>query len=156
MTTEINVQTRPMFLKVLCILSFVGIGINILVALFGLIYSSIVDTSSIDASNPLYFFAYTGSMSLKNLIVELFSLIGVILMWRLHKIGFFIYLVAESFLYFEFIYTITTNDVGAAGATQIGLEMIWPLPLDIAFFIMYAIQLKHMTRQIKTVTTADK
>lgn len=152
MTTDINTQTRPMFLKVLCILSFVGIGINILVALFGIIFSSMMDAETVSESSPLYFFAYTGSMSIKNLIVELVALTGVLLMWRLQKIGFFIYLLAESFLYFEFIYSIATSDARTAGATQVGIEMCWPLPFDIAFFIMYAIQLKHMNKKLTTVT----
>lgn len=150
MTTD-SVQTRPVFLKVLCILSFVGIGINLLVALFGIIFSSLMDAETVSQSSPLYFFAYTGSMSIKNLIVELVALTGVMLMWRLKKMGFFVYLVAESFLYIEFIYAITTSDAGTAGATQVGIEMCWPLPFDIAFFIMYAIQLKHMNRKLKPV-----
>lgn len=144
-------STRPTFLKVLCILSFIGIGINILIALFGLVYSSIVDIATLKTSDPLYFFANTSSMSLKNLVVELVSLTGVLLMWRLQRIGFYVYVFAESFLYFEFIYLITTADVAAANARQIGVEMVWPLPFDIAFFIMYALQLKYMNKQTITV-----
>ena len=69
-------------------------------------------------------------------------------MWRLHKIGFLFYVIAESFLYFQFIYLMAIYKMDAASVTQIGFEMIWPLPLDIAFFVMYATQLKYMTRKV--------
>ncbi len=155
MTTD-TVQTRPMFLKVLCILSFIGCGITIVSSIFMLVFSLIYNSNDADQlshNSFMYFSSFYGPLqSLKELIIGLGSLTGVILMWRLQKIGFFIYLIAESFLYFEFIYAITTNDLGTAGATQVGLEMCWPLPFDIAFFIMYAIQLKHMNKKLKTVT----
>jgi hypothetical protein len=148
MAARTGLKTRPQFLKVLCILSYIGIGINILVALFGLLYSSMLDGPNDSSSSPLSFFAQSGFMSLKNLLIELTSLAGVFLMWRLKKVGFYIYLSAESFLYFEFIYLISSHNFGSAGTTQIGFEMLWPLPLDFGFFIMYATQLKYMPKKI--------
>jgi hypothetical protein len=148
---------RPTFLKVLCILSFIGCGIMILFDLFAIIFSLIVDSGEIneaDRNNPmhqaLFFMAHTGNEHVKGLIVEMISLAGILLMWKLKKIGFIIYVIAESFLYFKFIYLIFTLSLDFPNAMGIGIDMIWPFPFDLAFFIMYATQLKFMTWSFKS------
>src|SRR6516225_683153 len=93
-----TLNKRPTFLKVLCILSFVGCGIMILFDLFAITFSLIADSENIDTAdrnNPmnqiLFFIANSGNEHLKSLIVEMASLAGVLLMWKLKKIGFIIY-----------------------------------------------------------------
>lgn len=154
MNSDRTSQVRPTFLKVLCILSFVSCGIWMLYDLFSIVFwlinssNSDQQDSSIPINQTLNFMAYSGPQSLKDIIIQLVSLTGILLMWKLRKFGFYIYLIAESFLYFEFIYLICSYNLDSTGATQIGFEMIWPLPLDIAFFIMYATQVKYMTNKV--------
>jgi hypothetical protein len=123
-----------------------------------LIFSLITEKKSFDQLDQrssldqvMYFAANSSASSLKNLITQLVSLTSVLLMWRLKKAGFYIYVIAESFLYFEFLYAVFSLNLDAKSAFAVGIEMIWPLPFDLAFIIMYATQLKHMTWRSKTM-----
>lgn len=81
--------------------------------------------------------------------MELASLAGVILMWRLYKFGFYIYLIAECFYLFLFAGAVFSFGLDSKGLIQVAFEMLWPIPFDLTFFIMYATQLKYMTKEIK-------
>jgi hypothetical protein len=162
MTTDLNsnVAKRPTFLKVLCILSFAMCGLMILIESIMVALSLIADNNSFDQidkhsviDQAMFSAANTGADSLKELIIQLVALTGVFFMWKMKKLGFYVYLLAESFLYFEFLYAVFNLNLGVQGAAGVGIEMIWPLPFDLAFIIMYATQLKFMTWKLKT--TAD-
>jgi hypothetical protein len=125
------------------------------------VVSLIAETKNIDdvdktslMDQTMFFITNTRTESVKALVVQLISLTGVYLMWRIKKIGFYIYFFAESFLLFQFVHVLLTSFAGAdiQSIIQVALEMIWPLPLDLAFIIMYATQLKHMTWKLKTIT----
>jgi hypothetical protein len=115
-------STRPTFLTVLCILSFIGCGLAVLGS----------------------FATITKLTGILGLVAALVCLYGVIQMWKLKKMGFWIYLVGEIAPII-----ITAVTVGVAGlftfaggftAIMIGLGSIF----TIAFIIMYALNLKHM------------
>jgi len=153
---NLNLQKRPTFLKILCIISFAMCALMILINGFMVIFSLLAEPKSADQIDPknlmdqiMLAVAYSGTESLKNLIVELVSLAGIFLMWRLKKVGFYIYVIAESFIYFQFAYLMIIANADLHDAMLVGAEMIWPLPFDLAFFIMYATQLKHMTWKLK-------
>jgi hypothetical protein len=131
MTKDIN-QNRnvPKFLKVLCILSFIMCGLYILSHIFKSIYSVVP------------------SLIGENLIITLISLTGVILMWRLKKIGYFIYILSKTFIYIIFINIISKHGSGHGFVYVILIPLI---PFDIAFMVMYATQLKHMTWKLTSV-----
>jgi hypothetical protein len=153
-----NTTKRPTFLKVLCILSFVMCGLMITMEGSMAIFSLIADKRSFDQVDQknqfdqiMYFAANSGVKSFRNLIVQIVALAGVLLMWKLKKVGFYIYVIAESFLYFEFLYSVFSLKMDAKSAIGAGVEMIWPLPFDLVFIIMYATQLKYMTWKSKTL-----
>src|SRR5688572_14933307 len=101
-------EQRPEFLKTLCILSFIGCGLMILAYAIGTMslglteemiaqfWPQIVEkTPELEEVDPVVFFHDFGMVCVYSLIANIFSLIGVIMMWRLEKIGFFIYAIAE-------------------------------------------------------------
>ena len=114
--------TRPAFLTVLCILSYIGCGLSII--------SSLMTITTL-----------TGILSL---VAALLCLWGVIQMWKLKKMGFYLYLVGEiapliiSFATIGFAGLF--NFAGGVMAMAVGIGFIF----SIAFIIMYAVNLKHL------------
>lgn len=93
---------RTLFLKVLCILTFIGSGMNMVSYLFlmgaddemkellATTYSSFPEMRKIIDAGFNFFLA--------NLLFSIFSLWGAIRMWHLKKTGFHIYTAAQIFL----------------------------------------------------------
>ncbi|MFY9311004.1 MAG: hypothetical protein WAQ28_18315 [Bacteroidia bacterium] len=145
---------RPTFLTVLCILSFVGIGLSIvllLIAYLGfLAAASLADTlnaaatanglkNAVDATADAVGVS-PGTMAwvtLIQLLLNLPILAGVILMWKRKKLGYFIYAPLEII---QAVLPIIMGFgfVGGMGMTIIGL--LFP----VAFVVMYGLNLKHM------------
>ena len=145
---------RPDFLKVLCILSFIACGLCILLFAMGTM-CLVLDENTINTiwqkmieKNPIFedmdgvvFFRHVGLMSMYSLVCNVVSLIGVIMMWNLNRIGFFIYVIAELTAH---CFRIEINT--AEAATHSGL--IFSIFLDLAFIIMYAVNLKYMKKKV--------
>ena len=141
---ETNETTRPAFLKVLCILTWVGSGIGLISGLLAIIGSSASESairSLGDATlENMKMIQYAG------LACKVLCIIGSVMMWQLKKAGFFIYLIGEvAPLVLSFILLGSLASTGgpvtggiAAAAGVIGA--IFP----VAFVIMYAANLKHM------------
>lgn len=141
-------KKRPGFLKVLCILSFIGIGFAVIGGIYNLMtIQATIDTlrmasgllggdlgSSIDA-----FIQWGTTVYIINIVAALVCLIGVIMMWNLKKSGFYIYLIGEiapAIASFALI-----GGFGPFGTMAMVAGLIFP----IAFIIMYALNLKHMS-----------
>lgn len=152
MPSEFTVQ-RPEFLKILCILSFVGCGLMILVGALGTVCLALGESTidkiwpQIAASSPemaevdpYVFFHGIGMACLYSLIANVFSLIGVIMMWKLEKIGVLIYAIAE--LVPNFI----SSDIGIEKDNSYG-GMIFMTLLDLVFIIMYLVNMKYMNKK---------
>ncbi len=142
---------RPQFLKILCILSFIASGLLIifyaLCTLFltlneemiGNFWNEVIKVQpSLENVDPNIFFHEIGMLSMYNIIANVFSLIGIILMWRLNKIGFYIYLVAE--LVSNFL-SLNLN-TGEAEKSYSGL--VFYIFIDLIFIVLYFMNLKHM------------
>lgn len=144
---------RPEFLKILCILSFIACGLMILLYALGTACLMIDPNSeavnsvwdSIVASNKALedvdraeFFHSFGIASFICLIANIVSLVGVIFMWRLEKIGFFIYAIAELSVNFFGMDMNMGQEKSYAG-------MIFSILIDVVFIVMYAVNLKYMT-----------
>lgn len=145
---------RPDFLKIICILSFVATGLMILIYSLGSITLAMGESTieeiwpQVVKSNPqfedvdgLEFFHSVGLYCVYALIANIFSLIGVIMMWRLEKMGFYIYVVAELVTNF-FSLNINTGDVSPS---YFGL--VFSILLDLVFIVMYFVNLKHMNKK---------
>lgn len=144
---------RPQFLKVLCILSFVMCGLWILIYGIGtmllgmseekasMVMEQIQESSpNIQIDNPEGFIHQIGMVCLIGLLANIVSLVGVIMMWNLNKIGFFIYAVAEIAVNFAGM------DLNAGTEGKSYGSMIFVLVLDVALIVMYAVNLKYMNK----------
>lgn len=144
---------KPQFLKVLCILSFVACGLLIIIYGIGSFAMGISEETitevwdkiiasqpQLENVNPVEFFHEVGKLCLYGLFANIASLIGVIMMWRLNKIGFIIYAIAEISINFFGL------DVDVEGASKSSISMILSIIIDLVFIAMYAINLKHMNK----------
>ena len=147
---------RPDFLKIICILSFVGCGLMILGLSFGSLCLALPQSTvdeiwpQVVQSNPtleeidgLEFFRQLGWMCVYGLFANIFSLIGVIMMWRLEKVGFYIYAAAEligNFVGMGF-------DMGQQQKSYGGT--IFFIVIDLVFIGMYFVNLKYMKGSAK-------
>jgi hypothetical protein len=144
---------RPDFLKIICILSFIACGLMILLCAIGSIcltfdadmidkfWSQVVESSpQLAELDPVKFIHEFGMVCVYTLIANIFSLIGVIMMWRLEKMGFFIYVVAELTTHFF------TIDMGTQeNKSYVGL--ILSVLVDLGFITMYFLNLKYMNKK---------
>jgi hypothetical protein len=117
--------TRPVFLTILCILSFVGIALSL--------FNYINSYFSYKAMKALYAesFLATG-------IFELVILAGVLLMWKLKKSGFYIYIIGQVV---SLIFPFATGTV----ETVMGLLTLPVLILAAVFIVLYYRQLRYMS-----------
>lgn len=146
---------RPQFLKVLCILSFIGCGLMIflsllLAAMLGLGEETInkaweqviVSQPGLEDVDPVEFFHAVGIYGIYALIANIVSLVGVILMWNLNKFGFFIYAISEIVMnFFSLDIKMGDQEKGYGG-------MIFWIIVDLAFIVMYAVNLKYMKKKV--------
>jgi len=161
---DTTMKRRPTFLTVLCILSFVGIGLVVISSLYNvIIYSGDTVKNSLEQAsqilqqsnnpfgnfiqNPDEYISAMFTMNLVNLISAMVCLVGVIMMWKLKKLGFFIYTVAE--LASPIIAMILSGRIGMGSAffaSFMVVIMVISLIFALAFVIMYAVNLKHLTK----------
>lgn len=157
---------RPQFLKTLCILSFIMCGIMLLFALVGLknIFMSPEEIMGMNPylqtmqdENPTAYQALLDSMQYKNInailsfVMPLLSLWGVILMWKMKKTGFYIYLVGELLPYITVaifngmsaMYA-STAMMGDKGTIVMNVIIGMIIVFDILFIVLYALNLKHL------------
>lgn len=147
----------PQFLKVLCILTFVGAGLGLVGGLYNLVKApyaleefemmqdmtgnmqgmpgggfmeSIMDGAYAAAVNAL-------PMAINTCVANLLCLFGAMMMWKLRKVGFFAYLGGQLL---GIIVPIAL--VGFSG--MFGGLMAFGAIFPVAFIIMYALNLKHM------------
>ena len=157
-------RQRPAFLMILCILTFIGSGWNILSNLSSLFtaglmedgqlvmqeFSSISDEvqqegypnslahffeSSIELAKVT--FEHGRSIATIQLVLGVLSLLGAILMFQLRRIGFYFYVTAQILMLFILPYF--------AGFTM----LVWLIMgasafVTLLFILLYAVNLKHL------------
>ena len=154
-------KERPVFLTVICILSFVGLGFAILGAIMNIALAPLfksmsgytqsgmneaMNQMSSDAPGLLPFFQklfgssmammeHMTEISLVNLICSAIALWGVIMMWKLKKMGFYLF-TAGKIIIIAFPVIVVGGMMGSFSL----IGAIFP----IAFIIMYAVNLKAM------------
>lgn len=150
---DAGTKTIPVFLKVLCILTFVGAGIGILSSL-GSIFTMgkleenmrVMDETFSNSDIGVDFgnsYRWTKISYILNLIGSLLCLTGALIMWRLRKYGYYIYIFGQVLPLIASFMLMNSMFSGAFGGLTIIMTffgMIFP----IAFIIMYGLNLKHM------------
>ena len=116
-------KQRPTFLTVLCILTFIGSGLALLLNLLGLLgigaLNSILATYGGQASDT------SGLRSLLMVLFSAGSIYGAIMMWNLKKLGFYLYVAAQ--------------------ALMVAFAFTWGgLFFAVLFVVLYALNYKHL------------
>ena len=148
---------KPDFLKIICILSFICCGFMFLIYSIGLItlfmsaelidmvWTKVIESQpQLENMDRFKFFHDLGVSCAYNLIGNILSLIGVIMMWRLNKAGFFIYAFAELAVNF---FGMDMNSSSGDGSVS---GKIFVIVIDLVFIVMYAVNLKYMNGRKKT------
>lgn len=169
LTNEMENQgKRPQFLSVLCILSFICCGLLLVMTLYGLVSNtpekmqqSIEQMREISPATAdqmeAQFQEQQNSTMAKiqpyiSILFLLASFLGVMQMFNLKKMGFYIYTAAELIPYLFMIgggkkamAMMGSMGGGAMEMAAIAVLVIMVL-FDVGFIIMYALNLKHMTK----------
>lgn len=163
METQTSTSPRPTFLTIVCILSFVGLGWAIVNNLFTLAFSStgswlydllqtelekaLNEASRTDPAAAVFLenifegiLQVIGHLSLLGavgLICSVVALIGVIFMWGLKKMGFYLYVGAKVLLIVFPLILLGHNFVAIliAFSSMIGAAL---------FITLYALNFKHL------------
>jgi hypothetical protein len=162
---------RPQFLKTLCILTFIGAGLMILLTLMGTKEAfmspeeralemneklgplmdrnpEMADSIINSTMESQQFAAVNWGMTL---IANVFTLLGAILMWRLKRVGFYIYCAAELIpmivsLAFLNGAKAMTSSMAMLGSSFGVIMIVLIFLLDLLFIFLYSRNLKHMTK----------
>lgn len=150
-----KVQTeskRPVFLTVLCILTFVGAGFGIIAALIGMLAFGTLEDSTAelnDLGGPVDFgnaYRWMKISYLLSLAGSVLCLVGALFMWRLKKFGFFIYVPGQVLPLIGSFLTVNSMFGGGILAGFGMITIVFSALFPLAFIIMYGLNLKYMTR----------
>lgn len=146
---------RPEMLKVLCILTFIACGLELLGYGLGTMLLSLDATNLGEAwdkaveSNPQLtdldpatFFHQIGMYCVYAFIATIFSLIGAIMMWRMDKLGLIIYTVAELAMHF-----FTIDMPQQSGGSKVG-GLVFGVVIDLVFIGLYFSQIKYFKKKV--------
>lgn len=146
-------KLRPVFLTVLCILSFIGSSLGLIGAIWG--YVSVKASAELyenmgnaEGEDPLGVMSSVQDSllnavenALPNLIIGVFCsllcLVGAILMWKLNKKGFYIYALGE-------LAQPITAFVLSGGGLIGGIGAAFSLIVALVFVVLYGMNYKHL------------
>lgn len=147
-------NVSPVFLKVLCILSFVGTGIGLLGAFWALFKyfeakaNFISDYISINNEYQTYFdLMFYGVIF--SFVANLLCLLGSILMWHLRSSGFFIYTFGQIFAVVVIILAVTQLKYTIDSTSNIRIQYIIraiSLVFPVIFLVLYGFNFKHLKK----------
>ena len=151
-TTE-GVPKRPQFLTVLCILTYIGVGLGIIGSIFGWWsmnkMSQLMDTNSgmedmgsmpgmeeaMDKIGPAL--KWANELLITGILGCILCLVGALQMWKLKRIGFYIYVVGE-------VVPVIISGI-LMGASAFGGMQIFGLVIPVIFLVLYGINFKHLS-----------
>lgn len=162
METKNSSKARPTFLTVVCIISYVILGWQILNGLTGAIFGRLTSTfepvlkriierdvdlgevplgirSLVEDSFDVAYKAmeHATTISLLNLLLSVIALFGVIMMWQLKKTGFYLYTGSKIFILLIPLIFLGFSFITFIAITTSGL-------FALVFIILFAVNLKHM------------
>lgn len=159
-------RQRPQFLTVLCILTFIGSGWGVLSNLFSIFTADMLNDSYVQMEQystllgemeggelPSFWANFlTSSMEMAQiarvhareiatmqLVLGIVSLLGAVLMFRLHRVGFYLYAAAQILMLFVFPYF-------AGFSSVVILSLFGSVLFTVVFIAMYAVHIKYMSR----------
>lgn len=149
----------PVFLKVLCILTFIGAGLGILMSIYSMFTveqsiksleqsSKLMGSSSPfgDLSGQIEATRQYGLLSaILSFVGNSICLLGAFMMWKLKRMGYFIYITGHIFPIVGSILYATASGEGSgfmSSMTYVGVVI--QFIFSGAFIIMYGVNLKHL------------
>lgn len=157
-SSEENTFRRPVLLLVVCLLTFIGSGWDILANLFYLFTANIREGMMNAGQNPAIILElegqsfwtsslelmeagrqYVREMVVFRLILHVVSLSGAILMFRLRRSGFYLFVSARILLLFVLPYF-------AGFHLVVVFRMLMSGVVSFLFIALYALHLKYMNR----------
>lgn len=171
-SSELNIteeKKRPNFLTVICILSFVGCGLVFLTSIYSLIHNtpeniekSIEQVRQIKPEmadqmeqNMLMMqeSTYAKIAPYLSFVYLLLSFLGVLMMWKLNRKGFYIYIAGELLPYVPALFMGKEMMAMMGGGmnsgfmqTMITVAAVLVILFDLVFIGMYAANLKYMKK----------
>lgn len=165
--SEMPLSTAPkrsQLLKVLCILSFIMCGLNIVFGILAVYQSSPEvmqkNIEQVRAINPeaadrmedkmiaMENNSYAKISPYLGMVYALISFLGVMMMWNLKRAGFYVYSVAEILPYSGFIFMGKDSmNMGPPGVNSAVIGMVVVITMviiDLVFVGLYARTLKEM------------
>lgn len=160
-TYEQGPAKRPVFLKVLCILTFVSCGLSFISAIYGLLtvkqqeesiklmmrlqqnddMPELLSNMQGGLAKMMEWTTTANYLSLGNVFI---CFAGAMLMWRLKKPGYFIYIFGQILPFISLVGMYSAvQDVPLLGFSMI-IGGVFAAIFAIAFIIMYGVNLKHM------------
>lgn len=163
---EINTSTkRPQLLTIICILSFAMCAINIGSSTVNVITSSpekIQQTiEQLKTVSPVMadsiennLIAMESNMYLKysqhlNILYNLISFLGILMMWNFNKIGFYLYSFAEILPYISYVF-VDASSMSIPGlpadsaSTYLMVFLVLMIVVDLVFVSLYAKSFKSI------------
>ena len=129
------IRKRTDFLTVLCILTWVGSGASVLFYGYQLLFFAAIQREvGISAG-------WAVLISLSNIIAPIFCVIGSIMMWKLKKQGFFIYLFGQLIpILISFYIALVIDHIKGPSLVFAILANVIPM----GFIVLYGLQLKDL------------
>jgi hypothetical protein len=162
-----NEPSRPQFLSVLCILTWIACGLMFIMTLWGVLFQPSLEQQydqiekirdhSPEAAEKMeeVLQKQQGSSQLLSTAITLialgFSAFGAWQMWQLKRMGFFIYIAGETLPYLGFVFggadaLSAASAMGGAGQAMVGVAVAVMVVLDLVFVLMYGANLKYMRK----------
>lgn len=150
-----NEGKLPTFLKVLCILTFVGSGLGILNGIGSFtfmtpdqMYQLIIENAALqDATPPNYneFITWSTYTNIVSFACSIAALTGAVLMWKLKRVGFFIYAISwlPEVIMGAMAYKYISDSMTAK---FFPIAVMLNVLIMIAFIVMYGVNLKHLRK----------
>lgn len=164
---------RPSFLSTLCILTFIGAGLMLLMTLIGTPNAfksadematemmdnmskyaetnpAVADMMSTQVDSMMEMQKYALPNWILGLLGNILTLVGAIWMWNLKKTGFYLYCAVELIPSMISMFFLGGTKMMTASFAMMGMESLGSIivglmiGLDLLFIGLYAMNLKHM------------
>jgi hypothetical protein len=141
------IRKRPVFLTVICILTWIGCGLSLIAAVYGLYrYMNLLNTVrfgavSVWGVNLKNMYTWQIWSSFASVVGCLLCTLGSFAMWKLRRWGFYVYIVGQVLPFSMGMF------VGLQSArmdvSMISIALVSAV-FPIGFIVMYALNLKYM------------
>ena len=147
-------KERPLFLSIICILTFIGSGLGVLGSFWGFAPSTIESgleslremqktEFAMAELNEADYLKWTFYSNVAGIIGGILCLLGALLMWNLKRVGYYIYIPGYLTTTLVAFMSISHISLGSQSGSSKAVFVMNVLVM-IAFFVMYGKNLKSM------------